>query len=167
MSEMKLTPYSVRTAVLGDARAIFEMIRAHNDQLVPRAIGDIVENIDRFIIAENAAGELIGCASWKIFPEIGNPEGAAVEIQSVAVSAAYRRLGIGESLVRRVIESVRRFNAAQVIVLTFAPEFFKSLGFSEIPKTQVMHKLYIGCMGCTKHADPFTCPEIAMAYSLR
>jgi len=25
-----------------------------------------------------------------------------------------------------------------------------------------MHKLYTGCMNCTKHANPFTCPEIAM-----
>ena len=23
-------------------------------------------------------------------------------------------------------------------------------------------KLYTGCINCTKHADPFTCPEIAM-----
>ena len=36
------------------------------------------------------------------------------------------------------------------------------LGFSETPKTEVMHKLYTGCINCTKHADPFTCPEIAM-----
>jgi len=25
-----------------------------------------------------------------------------------------------------------------------------------------MHKLYTGCINCTKHTDPFTCPEIAM-----
>jgi hypothetical protein len=25
-----------------------------------------------------------------------------------------------------------------------------------------MHKLYTGCINCTKHANPFTCPEIAM-----
>lgn len=166
MSDLSAT-CKIRTAVLGDAKVIFDMIRAHSDALVPRAIGDIVENIDRFVIAETAEREVVGCASWKIFPEIGNPEGAAVEIQSVAVSEAYRRRGIGEALVRRVIESVRKFDAMQVIVLTFAPEFFKSLGFVEIPKTQVMHKLYIGCMGCTKHANPFTCPEIAMAYSIK
>ncbi len=166
MSDEERVACSVRTAVLGDAKPIFEMIRAHSDMLVPRSIGDIVENIDRFVIAENEEGRLIGCASWKIFPEIGNPEGAAVEIQSVAVAKEYRRKKIGEALVSRVIDSVRRFNASQVIVLTFAPEFFKSMGFVVIPKTQVMHKLYIGCMGCTKHANPFTCPEIAMAFPL-
>ena len=25
-----------------------------------------------------------------------------------------------------------------------------------------MHKLYTGCINCTKHANPYTCPEIAM-----
>jgi hypothetical protein len=30
-----------------------------------------------------------------------------------------------------------------------------------------MHKLYMGCINCTKHANPFTCPEIAMALDLR
>ena len=47
-------------------------------------------------------------------------------------------------------------------MLTFAPGFFRKLGFETIEKTQIMHKLYTGCINCTKHADPFTCPEIAM-----
>ena len=30
-----------------------------------------------------------------------------------------------------------------------------------------MHKLYTGCINCTKHADPFTCPEKAMIRRVR
>ena len=52
-------------------------------------------------------------------------------------------------------------------MLTFAPEFFGAMGFHEIPKTQIMHKLYTGCVNCTKHTDPFTCPEIAMVHAPR
>ena len=77
--------------------------------------------------------------------------------------AGYRRLGIGRALVLHILDEVAAFEPAEVLVLTFAPEFFASLGFREIPKTQVMHKLYSGCMNCTKHANPFTCPEKAMA----
>lgn len=61
-----------------------------------------------------------------------------------------------------MIVRVAAFAPREVLVLTFAPEFFRALGFHEISKTQVMHKLYTGCINCTKHADPFTCPEIAM-----
>ena len=99
-------------------------------------------------------------------PEIGDPLAATVEIQSVAVRAPYRRRGIGRAIVESVVECVSAFSPHEVLVLTFAPGFFTSLGFHEIPKTKVMHKLYTGCINCTKHTNPFTCPEIAMTRTL-
>lgn len=158
--------YLIRPAVLKDAEQIFTLIRKHNKDLISRPMGDIVQNIDRFVVCE-ASGCLVGCAAWQILPEIGEPEHASVEVQSVAVDEAHRRHRIGSQLVENILCSVRRFQPAQVIVLTFAPAFFSSLGFKAIPKTQVMHKLYMGCINCTKHANPFTCPEIAMALVLR
>jgi len=156
----------IRAAVLRDAVQIFELIRSHQDDLISRPIGDIVQNIDRFVVCE-IDGNVVGCAAWKILPEIGEPERAAVEIQSVAVLQAYRRTHVGTQIVTRILNEVRRFEPAQAIVLTFAPKFFETLGFKIVPKTQVMHKLYMGCINCTKHANPFTCPEIAMALDLR
>ncbi len=156
----------IRAAVLRDAVQIFELIRSHQDDLISRPIGDIVQNIDRFVVCE-IDGNVVGCAAWKILPEIGEPERAAVEIQSVAVLQAHRRTHVGTQIVTRILNEVRRFEPAQAIVLTFAPKFFETLGFKIIPKTQVMHKLYMGCINCTKHANPFTCPEIAMALDLR
>ena len=110
---------------------------------------------------------MVGCASYQIHPEIGNAEAATVEIVSVAVKSMFRKRGIGRLLVEAIVENARRFNPREVLVLTFAPEFFAKLGFAETPKTEVMHKLYTGCINCTKHADPFTCPEIAMKRGLR
>ena len=83
-------------------------------------------------------------------------------MQSVAVRAPYRRRGVGRAVVEAVIRRVAPLTAKDVVVLTFAPGFFAKLGFETIEKTAVMHKLYTGCINCTKHADPFTCPEIAM-----
>jgi N-acetylglutamate synthase-like GNAT family acetyltransferase len=156
----------IRPAVLKDAEQIFNLIRSHKDDLISRPIGDIIQNIDRFVVCE-AADRVVGCAAWQILPEIGEPERASVEIQSVAVHADYRRHHIGTRIVANILSTIRRFQPAQAIVLTFAPEFFGTLGFKVIPKTQVMHKLYMGCINCTKHANPFTCPEIAMALDLR
>lgn len=151
----------IRAARLKDAEKIFALIHRNGDLLVPRSMGNIVENIDRFLVAEIGA-DIVGCAAFQVHPEIGQPEAATVEIVSVAVRAPYRRQGIGRLLVEGVADKVSAFNPKEVLVLTFAPEFFTSLGFHEIPKNKVMHKLYTGCINCTKHADPFTCPEIAM-----
>ena len=156
----------IRSAELRDAERIFALVHLNRDQLVPRALGNIVESVDRFFIAE-ADGEMAGCASYQNHPEIGDAEAATVEIVSVAVKTPFRRRGIGRALVEAVIARVSAFSPREVLVLTFAPAFFGALGFREIPKTKVMHKLYTGCMNCTKHTDPFTCPEIAMTRAVR
>ena len=148
----------IRAATLRDAEKIFALVSLNSDMLVPRSLGNIVESVDRFVIAE-AEGEMVGCASYQIHPEIGNAEAATVEIATVCPlhGPVWR-----QNLVEAIVANVKRFNPREVLVLTFAPEFFRKLGFSETPKTEVMHKLYTGCINCTKHADPFTCPELAM-----
>lgn len=156
---------NVRSAKLLDAQAIFDLIAANDDQLIPRSMGDIVSNIDRFVIAEKD-GKLCGCAAYVIHPEIGQIEKATVEVQSLAVMESLRHLGTGSVIVNTLLERARNTGIKEAIVLTFAPKFFSKLGFVEIPKTKVMHKLYTGCINCTKHANPFTCPEIAMTLSL-
>ncbi len=153
--------FTIRQAKLSDAERICALIRLNDDQLVPRSLGNVVESIDRFFVAE-ADGEMAGCASYQVHPELGSPEGATVEIVSVAVKSVFRRRGIGRALVEAVADRAAAFAPREMVVLTFAPEFFGSLGFTAIPKTKVMHKLYTGCINCTKHTDPFTCPEIAM-----
>jgi amino-acid N-acetyltransferase len=153
--------FRIRAADIRDAERIFALIHLNRDQLVPRSMGNIVENIDRFTVAETEE-EPIGCASFVIHPEIGDIGSSTVEVQSVAVKKAFRRRGVGKALVEAVADRIRSFGPMEILVLTFAPDFFGSLGFSEIPKTKVMHKLYTGCINCTKHANPFTCPEIAM-----
>lgn len=157
--------FHIRSARLGDAEKIFALIHLNRDLLVPRSMGNIVENVDRFLVAV-IGSDIVGCASFQVHPEIGQPEAATVEIVSVAVRSPYRRQGIGKALVEAVAGRVGAFGPKEVLVLTFAPEFFTSLGFHEIPKNKVMHKLYTGCINCTKHADPFTCPEIAMIREL-
>lgn len=155
----------IRQAVLKDAVGIFELIKTHPDPLISRSVPSIVENIDRFVVAERQ-GRVAGCASWCILPEIGEPERTLVEVQSVAVAAELRRQGVGTALVEAVLARARAIGTAQVIALTFAPAFFARFGFREISKQQIMHKIYMGCKNCTKHANPFTCPEIAMALTL-
>ena len=155
----------VRHAVLADARGIFDLIRSQPDALILRSLSDIVENVDRFVVAVHGR-QVVGCASWNILPEMGTPDRASAEIRSVAVRPGLRGSGVGTALVRAVLKRIKPLGASQALVLTFAPDFFGRLGFREVPKTKVMHKIYTGCVNCTKHADPFTCPEIAMVLEL-
>lgn len=156
----------IRRATLQDVLAIHRLIQSYPHELILRPVNNIVENIDRFTVAVRGR-ELLACACWQILPEIGCPEGATVELQSVAVSQAHRGQGIGSRLIRFVLQRIDGFKPAQALVLTFEPEFFGRLGFRRIEKTQIIHKIYRGCIYCTKHTNPFTCPEIAMALQLR
>ncbi len=151
----------IRRATLEDVWAIHRLIQAYPHELLMRPINNIVENIDRFTVVLKAT-ELIGCACWQILPEVGSPEGATVELQSVAVHEAYRGHGIGRKMINFVLQRISGFKPAQALVLTFEPEFFGKMGFVKIDKSKIIHKIYRGCVYCTKHTNPFICPEIAM-----
>ena len=155
----------VRPARLEDARGIFHLIAQNPGELVPRPIASVVQNIDRFVVVEDETG-LIGAAAFGIYPEIGAPRQAAVELQSVCIRADRRGCGLGRRLVEAVIARIRPFAPHQIVVLTFTPPFFAKLGFHPIDKRTLMYKLYMGCVNCTKHESPFTCPEVAMAITL-
>lgn len=161
-----LATLTVRPATLDDVDGIGRLIRTYPDELIARPPNSIIENIDRFTVVTQPDGEVIACACWQILPEIGNPYNTTVELQSVAVKRELRSGHIGTCLIRAVLKRISAFKPAQALVLTYAPGFFRTLGFREIAKTQIMHKIYLGCIYCTKHSDPFTCPEIAMALDL-
>jgi len=156
--------YSIRPASIHDVRNIYLLIRENVDNLVPRPIHDIVQNLDRFLVAVSSNDNaVIGTIAYTIFPEIGDPSKTSIELQSVCVANAYRTHGIGQALVKEQLKRICALNVSQVFVLTFTPEFFAKFGFHIIDKATLMHKIYIGCINCTKHESPFTCPEVAMS----
>jgi amino-acid N-acetyltransferase len=163
---MKKKAFNVRNAEFTDTAAIFALIKRNPKELVPRSQSDIVQNIDRFLVCEHK-GKIAGAVAWAILPEIGRAAHPTVEIKSLAVDKSFRKKGLGRLLVEAAIERVKIIQPEQIIVLTFTPDFFRKFGFVEISKVTIMHKLYSGCINCTKYDSPFTCPEVAMSLSLR
>ena len=157
--------FTIRLAKFEDAQPIFNLIKRYREELLPRPISDIVKNIDRFLVCE-VNGKLAGTVSWQILPEVGVPRQPSVEVKSLAVSEEFRRAGIGKALVQAAIEKISSYVPSQIVALTFTPEFFEKLGFSRIAKETLIHKIYAGCVNCTKYDSPFTCPEVAMAISV-
>ncbi len=154
---------TIRPARLSDARDIFLLIAQNPNELVPRPLASVVQNIDRFWVAEESGAGLVAAATYQVYPEIGAPHRATVELQSVCVRQDRRGLGIGRRIVDAVVGRVRAFDPGQIVVLTFTPPFFAKLGFHRVEKSALLYKLYMGCVNCTKHESPFTCPEVAMA----
>jgi amino-acid N-acetyltransferase len=155
----------IRPAGFEDAEAIVGLIRRNQEQLLPRPLSDIMQNIDRFLVY-TIEGKVVGSVSWQILPEIGSRRRPMVEVQSLAVEETHRRHGIGRSLVSAAIDRVRPLHPAQVVALTFTPEFFERLGFRRIAKEDLIPKIYAGCINCTKYDSPFTCPETAVALEM-
>ena len=156
----------IRKACFSDGPAIFRRIKAHPNELVPRPISDIMLNIDRFLVAE-LDGEIVGTASWAVLPELDSAKSPSIEIQSVSVREDFQKLGLGRRLVEAAMARVAEFQPDQIIVLTFTPPFFASLGFAPVSKETLLYKLYKGCMNCAKYDNPLTCPEVAMALDPR
>ena len=156
----------IRKASFRDGPAIFQRIKAHPNELVPRPLSDILLHIDRFLVAD-LDGEIVGTASWAVLPELEPGRAPSIEIQSVSVRDDFQKQGLGRQLVEAAIARVAEFQPDQIIVLTFTPPFFASLGFVPVSKEKLLYKLYKGCMNCSKYDNPLTCPEVAMAYDPR
>ena len=163
---MSTTPPLIRKACFSDGPAIFKCIKAHPNELVPRPLSDILLHIDRFLVAE-LAGEIVGTASWAVLPELDPSKNPSIEIQSVSVRDDLQKQGLGRRLVEAALDRVAEFKPDQIIVLTFTPPFFASLGFVPVSKEKLLYKLFKGCMNCAKYDNPLTCPEVAMAYDPR
>jgi len=158
----QISNFIVRNAGFTDAEGIYSLIKAYPKELLPRPISEIAENIDRFIVCEKK-GQIVGTISWSILPEIGHVRHPSVELKSLSVKKSLRKKGVGRLLVQAAIERTRILKPSQLIVLTFTPGFFAKMGFHEVAKASLMHKLYMGCINCAKYDSPFTCPEVAMA----
>ena len=163
---MKTEKHKIRPAHFNDTEAICELIKQYPQELLVRPISDIVQNIDRFLVCEHE-DIICGTISWQIMPEIGAPREPSVEIKSLAVKDKYLKQGIGMELVKEALHQIGKLNPAEVIALTFTPAFFEKCGFQETSKERLLHKIYTGCINCTKYDSPLTCPEVAMSISMK
>lgn len=74
-------------------------------------------------------GRLVGVAGLEL-------HGTAALLRSVAVSSDERGRGLGELLVRRVLDAARGSGASRVFLLTESAEpWFRRFGFETVPRT--------------------------------
>lgn len=101
---------------------------------------------------------LAGFASLKIF------NADLAEVRSLIVAPQFRRRGIARAIVNELLDEARFYGLKSVFTLTYQKEFFKRLGFTEIPKDELpAQKIWADCIKCKKFP---VCNEIALIYTL-
>jgi amino-acid N-acetyltransferase len=144
----------IRRATIKDVKAIQGLINfyAKKDQMLPRSLNELYENIRDFFVYEER-GMILGCCALHFTWE------DLAELRSLAVAKSQQKKGIGAQLVKAALEDAKNLKVKKVFALTYAPLFFRKFGFKKIEHSQLPHKIWSECIKCVKFPD---CEEIAM-----
>ena len=148
----------IRRARIPDARDIHQLllIYAKDGQLLGRSLANIYETIRDFYVFEEG-GQVLGVGALAITWE------DLAEIRSLAVAPGQQGKGIGRQIVEDCLAEARELGLRRVFALTYQPDFFKSLGFHDIEKSELPQKIWGDCLNCVKFPD---CDELALLINL-
>jgi len=144
----------LRRAFPSDGDDIRDLVNplASDGLMLPRSLSSIYDNIRDFrvlVCEERVVGSAALHICWKDL----------AEIRTLAVAEDIRGHGWGKSLVDDCLKEARLLRIPRVFTLSFTPEFFKHLGFSEIEKEKLPQKIWKDCIHCPHFPD---CKEVAL-----
>ena len=146
----------LRPAAAEDAPAIAALLHTYAVQgvLLDRSVEDILFYLKNFTVAVDSAGELLGCMAVRDF---GND---LLEVRSLVVAPGLQNKGVGKAMLNAIIGNLREKRQNwRLFALTLRPDFFRSLGFREVPKSLFPEKIWSDCSKCAKRS---CCDEIAL-----
>jgi amino-acid N-acetyltransferase len=131
------TPVDIREARTSDVRAVRQLVDTYSSDriLLSKATVTLFEDIQEFYVAE-VDGVVVGCGALHVLWE------DLAEVRTLAVDKQYRGRGIGDLLLRRLLQQARHLGVARVFCLTFEVEFFSRHGFTEIEGAPVSHDVF-------------------------
>ncbi len=151
----------IRKAVIGDVKSVHKIL-AHFGQrnlLLPRSLNELYTHLrDYYVVeCEPEPGLVKGVCGLRICWD------DLAEIKSLAVEEPCQRKGAGRLLVEACVEEARELGIKRVFALTYVPDFFVRMGFREVEKSTLPHKVWGDCLSCPKFPD---CDEHAVDLSL-
>lgn len=154
MKKKSLPRYQFKKATMKDAKEIHTLVNqfAKKDEMLPRSLNEIFENIRDFFICLDD-GKIVGVAALHLLWE------DLAEIRSVAVANNYQGKGIGKKLVKCCLREAQTLGVEKVFALTYHPGFFREMGFSTVDKNSLPQKIWGECLKCHKFPE---CNEIAV-----
>ena len=108
------------------------------------------------MVAEDK-GKMIGCCALHVSWE------DLAEIKALAISHAYQKKGIGTKLVAALQKNAKQLGIRKAFALTFKPQFFLKLGYTQISREELPHKIWGECVNCHLFPD---CGEIPLIKDL-
>jgi len=154
----KLPDGKLRKAAVVDVPALHKLIMhyANMQQMLPCSLSRLYECVRDFFVYETSQG-IVGCAALHVvWEDLG-------ELRSLAVEADHQRRGIGRALVEACRDEAAKLRLPRVFCLTYVPEFFRSLGFRQVDKSTLPHKVWADCINCPQFPD---CGEVPLVCDL-
>ena len=148
----------IRTAKVTDVKAIHALIGyyAEKKEMLPRPINDLYENIQEYVVAEDKKKVIACCALHVSWEDLA-------EIKALAVDQQYQKKGIGTRLVKVLHKKAKELGIKKAFALTFKPKFFLRMGYAEIQREKLPHKIWGECVKCPLFPD---CGETALITEL-
>lgn len=153
----------IRNARMGDIKKIYNLLQyfADKDLLLGRSLSSLYDQLKDFsVYVEKAEDDqdqekLVGVCAFHICWD------NLAEIRSLAVAEGYQGKGVGQQLVDKALTEADSYGITKVFTLTYQPEFFRKLGFKDIDKAELPHKVWSDCINCSKFPD---CNEEALIW---
>lgn len=153
-------PATIRVvkARISDVPQMHKLINqfANRGEMLARPLSELYENIRDFFVVRKG-GRVIGCAALHVM------WADLAEVKSVAVAEEEQRTGIGDRLVEVCLDEARQLGIKTVFCFTYKPDFFQQIGFGEVDKMTLPHKVWTECLRCPKFPN---CDETAMTLKL-
>ena len=151
----------IKKAVAGDVKAIHQILNyyATEDLLLTRSLSELYDHLrDYFVLTDTIETPLIHgvCGLGICWEDLA-------EIKSLSVSEGQQGKGYGTHLVEACLEEARSLGLARVFALTYIPDFFRRLGFKQVEKSTLPHKIWADCLKCPKFPN---CEEVALGMDL-
>jgi len=126
--------------------------------ILNREDDEIATNIRSYVLAKKE-GKIVGYTALHIHSH------RVAEIRSLIVHRDYRGEKIGQKLVEFTLNEAKQLGVKEdVLVLTYLPLFFNTLGFREINKESIPeHKIWTDCIKCIHFP---VCNEVALIYKV-
>ncbi len=137
-----------------DATQMHKLINyfADKGEMLARPLSEIYENIRNYFGVKQCE-RVFACAALHV-----NWLDLA-EIKSVAVAEDSQGQGIGDQLAEACLREAKELGIPTVFCLTYRPAFFEKVGFSQIDKMGLPHKVWGECYRCPKFPN---CDEVAL-----
>jgi amino-acid N-acetyltransferase len=134
---------TLRTAEAAEAEKLYPLIQANLEEghLLPRTLSELQAHAGRFVVAVRGS-QIVGCA------ELAALSPQVAEVRSLAVDRTARGGGIGVMIVDELRRRARREGFEKLCAFTHAPGYFSQMGFSIVPHTWLLEKIFTDCVKC-------------------